>query len=163
MSEDPSNSTAAPGKDNFARFAGESIPEHYDRGLSPVLFAGFGDQIARRAAGHGAQRVLETAAGTGVVTRRLRDLLPLGATVTATDLNAPMMDVAKSKFRAEDRVEFRAADACDLPFPDGSFDAVVCQFGVMFFVDKARSYREARRVLKAGGRYLFNVFELVGV
>jgi SAM-dependent methyltransferase len=79
--------------------------------------------------------------------------------VTATDLNAPMMEVAKSKFRAEERVEFRAVDACELPFPDHSFDVAVCQFGVMFFVDKAKSYREARRVLKTGGRYLFNVFD----
>ncbi len=107
MLEDSGEATAAHGKDSFARFAGNSIPEHYDRGLSPVLFAGFGDQIARRAAAYEPARVLETAAGTGVVTRLLCNLLPTGATVTATDLNAPMMEVAKSKFRAEEQVEFR--------------------------------------------------------
>jgi SAM-dependent methyltransferase len=159
MSEDSGEATAAHGKDNFARFAGNSIPEHYDRGLSPVLFAGFGGQIAHRAAIYTPGCVLETAAGTGVVTRLLRNLLPTGATVTATDLNAPMMEVARAKFRADEQVEFRAVDACDLPFPDHSFDVAVCQFGVMFFVDKAKSYREARRVLKPGGRYLFNVFD----
>ncbi len=159
MAEDSSEATAARDKDNFARFAGNSIPEHYDRGLGPVLFAGFGDRIARRAASYEPGRALETAAGTGVVTRRLLDLLPTGATLTATDLNAPMMEIAKAKFRAEERVEFRVADACDLPFPDHSFDVVVCQFGVMFFVDKAKSYREARRVLTSGGRYVFNVFD----
>ena len=159
MAEDSSNATAASGKDNFTRFAGNSIPEHYDRGLGPVLFAGFGDHIAQRAASYEPGRALETAAGTGIVTRLLRDFLPAGATLTATDLNAPMMEVAKAKFRAEEQVEFRAADASDLPFSDRSFDVAVCQFGVMFFGDKAKSYREARRVLAPGGRYLFNVFD----
>jgi len=159
MAEDSREGAAAPGKDDFTRFAGNSIPEHYDRGLGPVLFAGFGDHIAQRAASYEPGRALETAAGTGIVTRLLRDLLPAGATLTATDLNAPMMEVAKAKFRAEEQVEFRAADAGDLPFSDRSFDVAVCQFGVMFFVDKPRSCREARRVLKAGGHYLFNVFD----
>ena len=159
MLEDSGKAAGAHSKDSFTRFAGNSIPEHYDRGLSPVLFAGFGEQIARRAAAYEPGRVLETAAGTGVVTRLLRDLLPTGATVIATDLNAPMMEIAKAKFRAEEQVEFRAVDACHLPFPDHAFDVAVCQFGVMFFADKAKSYREARRVLKAGGRYLFNVFD----
>ena len=157
--KDSGKAAGAHSKDSFTRFAGNSIPEHYDRGLSPVLFAGFGEQIARRAAAYEPGRVLETAAGTGVVTRLLRDLLPTGATVIATDLNAPMMEIAKAKFRAEEQVEFRAVDACHLPFPDHAFDVAVCQFGVMFFADKAKSYREARRVLKAGGRYLFNVFD----
>jgi SAM-dependent methyltransferase len=159
MAEDSREGTTSSGKDDFARFAGNSIPEHYDRGLGPVLFAEFGDHIARRAASYQPGRALETAAGTGIVTRLLRDLLPAGATLTATDLNAPMMEIAKAKFRAEEQVEFRAADAGDLPFPDRSFDIAVCQFGVMFFVDKAKSYREARRVLSQGGRYLFNVFD----
>ena len=158
MAENSREGAAAPGKDDFTRFAGNSIPEHYDRGLGPVLFAEFGERIARRAASYQPRRALETAAGTGIVTRLLRDLLPADATLVATDLNAPMMEVAKTKFRADERVEFRAADAGDLPFLDGAFDVAVCQFGVMFFADKAKSYRETRRVLAAGGRYLFNVF-----
>ena len=153
MAEDSREGAAATGKDDFTRFAGNSIPEHYDRGLGPVLFAEFGERIARRAASYQPRRALETAAGTGIVTRLLRDLLPAGATLVATDLNAPMMEVAKTKFRADERVEFRAADAGDLPFLDGAFDVAVCQFGVMFFPDKAKSYRETRRVLADGGRY----------
>jgi SAM-dependent methyltransferase len=103
--------------------------------------------------------VLETAAGTGVVTRQLRDFLPASAHLTATDLNPPMLEIARAKFRPDEQVDFRPADATALPFPDGNFDAVVCQFGVMFFPDKDKSYREIHRVLAPGGRYLFNVWD----
>jgi SAM-dependent methyltransferase len=96
-------------------------------------------------------RVLETAAGTGIVTRLLRDLLPAEAHLTATDLNPPMLAVARRKFRADESVEFREASAVALPFPDGIFDALACQFGVMFFPDKDAGFREARRVLARGG------------
>jgi SAM-dependent methyltransferase len=105
------------------------------------------------------ERVLETAAGTGIVTRRLRDLLPRGAHLIATDLNPPMLEVARQKFRPDEAVEFQRADATALPFPDSSFDAVVCQFGVMFFPDKDKGYGEAHRVLISGGQYLFSVWD----
>jgi len=141
-----------------AQFVG-SIPEQYESGLGRIIFADFADDIARRAAAGGPLRVLETAAGTGIATRRLRDLLPKGAHLIATDLNPPMLDAARAKFGSEAGVEFRAADAASLPFPDGSFDAVVCQFGVMFFPDKDKSYREVHRVLVPGPRYLFNVWD----
>jgi len=144
--------------DNAANFTG-NIPEIYDRVLGPVIFADFADAMARRAAASAPQRVLETCAGTGIVTRRLRDLLPAAATLTVTDLNPPMLEVANGKFAAGEAVEFQPADATDLPFPDQSFDAVVCQFGIMFFPDKTKSYREAYRVLKPGGRYLFSVWD----
>jgi len=143
---------------NDASFVG-SIPEHYDRSLGPVVFIDFAADIARRVAACGPARVLETAAGTGIVTRKLRDLLPAGTRLTATDLNPPMLDVAREKFRADESVDFRPADATTLPFPDDSFDAVVCQFGVMFFPEKDKSYREIHRVLTPGGRYLFNVWD----
>ena len=142
-----------------ARFAGNRIPDYYDRGLGPVLFAEYGERIARRAASYAPAHVLETAAGTGIVTRKLRDLLPAGAALVATDLNEAMIAVARTKFIAGECVEFRAADALALPFPDASFDVVVCQFGVMFYPDKNKSYREARRVLTDRGRYLFSVFD----
>jgi ubiquinone/menaquinone biosynthesis C-methylase UbiE len=138
---------------NDASFIG-TIPEHYDRGLGPVIFADYAADIARRAAAGSPARVLEIAAGTGIVTRQLRDLLPAGADLTATDLNPPMLEAARAKFRPEEQVDFRPADATALPFRDRSFDAVVCQFGVMFFPDKDRSYREIHRVLAPGGRYL---------
>lgn len=136
-----------------------SVPEEYDRGLGPLLFAEYAEDLARRVAALRPLRVLETAAGTGIVTRRLRDLLPAEAHVTATDLNPPMLEVARGKVRAGEQVEFQPADAAALPFPDGSFDVLACQFGVMFFPDKAQSFREARRVLAPGGRYLFSVWD----
>ncbi|THD44841.1 MAG: methyltransferase domain-containing protein [Bradyrhizobium sp.] len=154
-----SEAKGQPDRDNFTRFAGASIPQHYDRGLGPVLFAGYGDLIARRAAAHRPEYLLETAAGTGIVTRLLRDRLPAGASLVATDLSATMLEVAKAKFRPDETVEFQVADAMSLPFPDGAFDVVVCQFGVMFFPDKDKSYREIRRLLRVDGHYLFSVFD----
>jgi ubiquinone/menaquinone biosynthesis C-methylase UbiE len=140
-----------------ARFTG-SIPQHYDQGLGPMIFVDYAADMARRVAAGNPTRVLETAAGTGIVTRRLRDALPANARLTATDLNPPMLEVAREKFRPGEKVEFQPADAMALPFPDGSFDAVVCQFGIMFFPDKDKSYREVYRVLAPGGRYLFSVW-----
>jgi SAM-dependent methyltransferase len=105
------------------------------------------------------RRVLELAAGTGIVTRHLRDLLPQAAALTATDLNPPMLEIARTRFRPGEAVEFQPADATALPFAAGSFDMIVCQFGAMFFPDKDRSYREALRVLVPGGRYLFSVWD----
>jgi SAM-dependent methyltransferase len=103
-------------------------------------------------------RVLEIAAGTGVVTRALASVLPEHVSIVVTDLNQPMLDYASTR-GPKRAVEWRQADAMHLPFPDGAFDAVVCQFGVMFFPDKARAYAEARRVLRAGGVFLFNVWD----
>ena len=143
---------------NDASFVG-NIPEHYERSLVPIFFVDYAADIARRTAAWSPGRVLEIAAGTGVVTRQLRDLLAAGAHLTATDLNPPMLEIARAKFRPDERVDFRPADATTLPFPDGNFDAVVCQFGVMFFPDKDKSYREIHRVLAPGGRYLFNVWD----
>ena len=143
--------------DRANEFTG-SIPQFYDHGLGPVFFTDFADDIARRAAPLAPMRVLEIAAGTGIVTRRLRDLLPR-AHLIATDLNPPMLEVAGQKFRPDEAVEFQPADAAAPPFPDASFDAVVCQFGVMFFPDKDAGHREAYRVLMGGGRYLFSVWD----
>ncbi|MEX0753234.1 MAG: methyltransferase domain-containing protein [Xanthobacteraceae bacterium] len=136
-----------------------SIPQHYDQGLGPTIFVDYAADLARRAAAGKPKRVLETAAGTGIVTRALRDALPADAHLVATDLNSPMLEIARGKFRAGETVEFQPADAMALPFDDASFDAVVCQFGVMFYPDKDKSYRETFRVLAPGGRYLFNVWD----
>jgi ubiquinone/menaquinone biosynthesis C-methylase UbiE len=141
-----------------ARFVGD-IPIFYDRGLGPAIFEDYAADIAYRTAASAPIDVLETAAGTGIVTRKLRDSLALGAKLTATDLNAPMLDVAKTKFGAQEQVIFRPADAMALPFGDGAFDAIVCQFGLMFFPEKDRAHREARRTLRPGGRYLFSVWD----
>jgi ubiquinone/menaquinone biosynthesis C-methylase UbiE len=125
-------------RDDPTRFVG-SIPEHYDRGMGPVIFARPADLVATRVASFEPSRVLETAAGTGIVTRRLRDLLPAAAEIVATDLNPAMLDAASRKFRPGEVVTFKQADATALPFADGEFDAMVCQFGVMFFPDKEKA------------------------
>ena len=143
---------------NDASFVG-SIPEFYDKGLGPIIFADQAAEMAKRVAVHDPQRVLETAGGTGIVSRELRNRLGAGATLTVTDLNAPMLEIARTKFRTDEKVEFQPADALSLPFADATFDAVVCQFGVMFYPDKDKSYREVHRVLAPGGRYFFSVWD----
>jgi SAM-dependent methyltransferase len=116
--------------------------------------------MARRVAALRPQRMLEIAAGTGVVTRALARALPTATTVVATDLNQPMLDRAAAVGTAQP-VQWQQADAMQLPFADASFDAVVCQFGVMFFPDKARACAEARRVLRPGGVFLFNAWDRI--
>lgn len=134
-----------------------SIPLVYDRTLVPMFFEPYAADLALRLGKLDHGRVLEIAAGTGVVTRALAHALPASVEIIATDLNQPMLDLAAS--RLTDRpVTWRQADATSLPFEADSFDAVVCQFGVMFFPDKPRAFGEARRVLKPGGRLLFNVW-----
>ena len=140
-----------------AKFRG-SIPVNYDRYLGPHIFDGYADDLARRVAALNPRSVLELAAGTGILSRKLRDALAKQCELIASDLNPPMLEVAKAKFRSGESVRFRETDATNLAFDDGSFDLIVCQFGVMFFPDKHRSYSEAHRVLRSGGSYLFNVW-----
>jgi ubiquinone/menaquinone biosynthesis C-methylase UbiE len=135
-----------------------SIASIYDDYLGPLIFEPYAQDLANRLSALRAERVLETAAGTGIVTRALLRVLSGGARVVATDLNPPMLDRAAERI-ASSRVSWQKADAQALPFPDGAFDAVVCQFGVMFFPDKQKAFREARRVLRPGGRFIFNVWD----
>lgn len=143
--------------DKNAIFGG-SIPENYDRYLGPSFFEPFANDMAARLNPKRHQKVLEIACGTGIVTRRLRDRLPAETRLVATDLNPAMLALAQSKFDLKKNVIWQEADAGALPFADGSFDAVVCQFGVMFFPDKEAALRETWRVLRSGGMYLFNVW-----
>lgn len=140
-------------------FAG-SIPQLYQTGMVPLIFEPYAADLARRVARRSPRRVLEVAAGTGVVTRALAAALPASATVVATDLNQAMLDHA-AKIRTAGHVQWRQADAMQLPFDDACFDAVVCQFGVMFFPDKAKAFAEARRVLAPGGALVFNVWDRI--
>jgi ubiquinone/menaquinone biosynthesis C-methylase UbiE len=140
-------------------FAG-SIPAIYDRYLGPLIFEPYAVDLAQRLAGMTTGSVLEIAAGTGMVTRALARSLPETVSIIATDLNQPMVDFAAAQ-EGSARATWRQADAQSLPFEDQSFDAVICQFGVMFFPDKRAAYREALRVLKSGGRYLFNVWDRI--
>jgi SAM-dependent methyltransferase len=137
-----------------------SIPKLYDEYLVPLIFEPYAADLANRLATRPLDRVLEIAAGTGVVTRRLVSVLPESVSIVATDLNQAMLDHA-SLVGTVRPVEWRQADAMQLPFEDGSFDAVVCQFGVMFFPDKPKAFSEARRVLKPGGVFIFNVWDRI--
>ena len=142
------------------KFTG-SIPEIYDSYLVPLIFETYADDIATRISGISADAILETAAGSGVVTRAILPVLKSTARYAVTDLNAPMLDRARSQMDEDTRIEWLPADAMDLPFDDNAFDVVVCQFGVMFFPDRPGGYREARRVLKPGGKFIFNVWDAI--
>jgi ubiquinone/menaquinone biosynthesis C-methylase UbiE len=117
--------------------------------------------LADRLAKNEPREVLETAAGTGVLTRAIASRVPANARIVATDLNQSMLDLASTRLSQDDRVEWRQADALALPFPDQSFDVVACQFGVMFFPDKIQGFREALRVLRPGGHFFFNVWDRI--
>jgi SAM-dependent methyltransferase len=134
-----------------------STPALYDQYMGPLLFEPYAKLLAERAALLQPDRILETAAGTGILTRSLHRAV-LRARIVATDLNPVMLGVA-AQHLASERVSFQPADAQNLPFPDASFDLVVCQFGAMFFPDKVRANQEARRVLSRSGHYLLVTFD----
>ncbi|HEY0079598.1 MAG TPA: methyltransferase domain-containing protein [Pyrinomonadaceae bacterium] len=140
-------------------FAG-SIPKLYDTFLVPLIFEPYAADMVNRLSSRALSDVLEIAAGTGVVTRALAAALPESVSIVATDLNQAMLDHA-SEVGTKRLVEWRQADAMQLPFPDATFDAVVCQFGVMFFPDKSKAFSEARRVLRPGGVFVFNVWDRI--
>jgi ubiquinone/menaquinone biosynthesis C-methylase UbiE len=142
--------------DRSAEFQG-TVPEFYDRYLGPFLFEPFAADLAGRVTSTPGQRVLELACGTGIATRRLSQALGAGAELVATDLNVAMLDVARANLRGAE-VHWHVADAQELPFRDGAFDAVACQFGFMFLPDKAAGLRESRRVLRRGGRLLASIW-----
>jgi len=138
-----------------------SIPEIYDTYLVPLIFEAYANDLAERTAVLAPKTVLETAAGSGVLARALAPRLAPEARYTVTDLNQPMLDHAASKQGPDSRITWHQADALDLPFGKSTFDAVVCQFGVMFFPDRVAGYAEALHVLKPGGRFIFNVWDKI--
>lgn len=131
------------------------IPEIYDSHLVPILFAGYADDLAERVARTNPTAVLEVAAGTGAVTRALAPGLGERCRYVVTDLNPAMLERGR-QHHADDRLEWREANAMSLPFEDDSFDIVVCQFGVMFFPNRIKGFSEILRVLRPGGRFIFN-------
>jgi len=141
-----------------SRFTG-SIPAFYDRHLGPVIFEPHARDLARRLASGRSARVLETACGTGVATRHILEQLAPDAAYVATDLNPDMLEHARAALGTDRRVDWRTADAQQLPFAEATFDAVAMQFGMMFVPDKERALREAWRVLAPGGRFVFNVWD----
>lgn len=137
-------------------FAG-SIPKIYDEYLVPLIFEPYAIEKVNRLKSRALSSVLEIAAGTGVVTRLMAARLPSSIAIVATDLNQAMLDHAALRGTSRP-IEWRQADAMNLPFPDGDFDAAVCQFGAMFFPDKAKAYAQVHRVLKSGGLFMFSVW-----
>jgi SAM-dependent methyltransferase len=137
-----------------------SLPKVYQTHLVPLIFEPYATDLVNRLAERSVRRVLEIAAGTGVVTRTLTSVLPEDVSIVASDLNQAMLDQAAAVGTPRP-VEWRQADAMRLPFEDGAFDAVVCQFGVMFFPEKATAFSEARRVLRFGGILMFNVWDRI--
>jgi len=129
------------------------MPEVYDRCLGPALFAPLAARVAAEAQALAPRRVLELAAGTGILTAELVRALP-AAEITATDLSPAMVGWAADRVAGP---RWLQADAQQLDLPDADFDLVVCQFGVMFFPDKMAAFAEAARVLAPGGTLLFTV------
>ena len=141
-------------------FAG-SIPKFYDTLMVPLIFEAYAAHMAELVAAFSPGTVLETAAGSGAVTRALAPRLKSDARYLVTDLNQSMLDYAAARQGFDDRIEWRQADALALPFNDASFDVVCCQFGAMFFPDRIAGYVEARRVLRPGGRFVFSVWDRI--
>jgi len=139
---------------------GGPLAELYDRHLVPLIFEPYADNLAREVAGFAPKRVLEIAAGTGVATRALSTALPTDTELVATDLNQPMLDQAQA-IGTRRPVTWRQADVMALPFDADEFDVVACQFGVMFFPDRADAYREVARVLAPEGRFVFNIWDRI--
>lgn len=138
-------------------FAG-SVPANYEQYLGPILFEPYALDMMKRLPKASLNNVLEIACGTGRVTKHLLNTLTENGKLVATDLNPDMIEVAKQKV-ADNRIEWQVADALQLPFADNIFDAVICQYGVMFFPDKPKGFAEAYRVLKPGGIFLFNAWD----
>ena len=138
-----------------------SIPEFYDTYMVPLIFEAYAEDLAHRVAALGPMSVLEIAAGSGAVPRALIKHLRPDARYVVTDLSQPMLDYAAKRQVPDMRIKWRQADALNLPFEDDSFDAVLCQYGAMFFPDRTKGYAEARRVLKNGGSFLFSVWDKI--
>lgn len=143
-----------------ALFSG-AVSEVYDRLMVPLIFEPYAHDLVRRLDALACGDILELAAGTGALTRVLADALPDNARIVATDLSQSMLDVAAMRQADDRRISWLCADALDLPFQEGRFDSVICQFGVMFAPNKVQAYKEARRVLKPTGIYLFNVWDCI--
>jgi SAM-dependent methyltransferase len=136
------------------------VADYYQTYLVPMLFAPYATALVRRLVAIAPTRILEVAAGTGVVTRVMATAFPDSVAIVATDLNQAMLDRAMAVGTSRP-VEWHQADALRLPFGDGQFDVVACQFGAMFFPDKVKAFGEARRVLRPGGVFIFSVWDRI--
>ena len=133
-----------------------SAAEIYEEFFVPALFQQWTPIVADAAGIKSGQRVLDVACGTGVLAREAAGRVGGAGSVTGLDRNEGMLAMAR---RVAPAVEWKAGRAEQLPFPDASFDAVVSQFGLMFFDDRVQALREMRRVLKPGGRLAVAVWD----
>ena len=138
-------------------FFGGSVSQNYEDYLGAFLFEPFAVDLTARLNFDGVSTVLELACGSGRLTKHIADALPENVEFTATDLSADMISVAKTKVKSE-RVTWATADMMDLQFEDNSFDLVVCQFGLMLVPDQMEAFAEILRVLKPGGKAIFNTW-----
>ncbi|HYD56578.1 MAG TPA: methyltransferase domain-containing protein [Burkholderiales bacterium] len=136
-------------------------PQYYDDCAGPIWFDPFAADLVQRISRRPPGDVLEIACGTGLVTRRLRERLDPSSRLVATDLSKAMLDYARVKLQGRAGIEWREADASQLPFESEEFAAVVCGFGFMFMPDRQAALAEARRVLAEGGALLFNVWDRI--
>ena len=135
-----------------------SIPKIYDEILGPAYFVPYAIETAKRAAAFHPKTILEVACGTGIVTKELCKSIREGI-ITATDISADMLSVAKEKLSSEKNIIWKEANAMELPFADEKFDLVVCQFGAKFFQDKQKAFSEMHRVLKKSGKFIFSTWD----
>lgn len=128
--------------------------------MVPALFAPWASELVQRANPRPDERVLDLACGTGVVARLVVPLLGSKGTVTAIDLSPAMLSVGRAAAEGEGLdIEWQQGRAEQLPFADGRFDLVLCQFALMFFTDRATALSEAHRILTDDGRICLNVWQ----
>jgi ubiquinone/menaquinone biosynthesis C-methylase UbiE len=126
-----------------------SAADVYEEFFVPALFQEWAGRVADAAALEPGHKVLDVACGTGVLARSALDRVGPGGAVTGLDRNDGMLVVARRKSPG---IDWRSGRAEALPFADDTFDAVVSQFGLMFFEDRVKALAEMSRVLRRGGR-----------
>lgn len=131
---------------------------HYDHFLGPLFFEPYAIEVAKRIDPSPVSIALEIAAGTGRVTRHIRERIAASAKLIASDISGEMLAEAKKKLSHLD-IDWQNIDAQQLPFTDNSIDLVVCCFGYMFVPDKPKAFAEAYRVLRPGGVFLFTTWD----
>lgn len=134
--------------------------ESYESFMVPTLFAPWASRLLQSADLKPADRVLDLACGTGIVARRVASRPGAKGAVTGLDLNPQMLEVARAAaLRERLEIEFREGSAERVPFADGSFDQVLCQFGLMFFGDRPKALAQIHRVLTRSGRVSLSVWQ----
>jgi ubiquinone/menaquinone biosynthesis C-methylase UbiE len=132
-------------------------PANYERFFVPAIGAPLAADLIRRAALRPGERVLDVACGTGIVARRAAQQVGDTGTVAGLDVNPGMLAVARTATPPGTSIAWHEASAAAMPFPDASFDVVLCQMGLQFMPDQRAALREMRRALVPGGRLILNV------